>query len=512
MRLFTKLYLSFGLLFIITIGGGAIAVWSTRDVAVHLERSNASHRLLAAYLTLSAHAYGFFRHLGDGILLSDPDLARADLPAAIRRDLTEIREIAALKISLLGEQERVELNRLALIEKRIDRHVAEYRVIVKEKGSDRGQLVERMWDGIDKGFTPLVRRAIDEERGTTRETAARAAIHVRYIEIATGIFALLFVLAMAIILWRLLRDLRQPISNLLEGTSALTAGRLDHRIDLVGPPELTEVAEAFNRMAETVAEQQARTSRANIDLENAVADRTTDLERLLATLRESDANRRRMLAEVSHELRTPLTIIRGEADIALRGGPKPAEIYREALEKSRDAALHTTRLVDDLLLVARREAGEIRLKLEAADLVTLLPAIAEEYRSLTDQVGFPVAFETDLARADLEIDVGRIRQVIVILISNAVQYGGEQIEMRLARSPSGYSVSVSDDGPGMSEDEQGRAFERFYRGANAAARYAGGAGLGLPVARAIVEAHGGKIGLHGQEGKGVAATFTLPAR
>lgn len=106
----------------------------------------------------------------------------------------------------------------------------------------------------------------------------------------------------------------------------------------------------------------------------------------------------------------------------------------------------------------------------------------------------------------------RIRQVMLILLENAVHYGGDLIRVGLEQVASGYLVSVADNGPGITKQDQEQAFERFYRGSNAAQRYQRGTGLGLPVAKAIVEAHGGEIALRSAPGEGVTVVFTLPTR
>lgn len=116
------------------------------------------------------------------------------------------------------------------------------------------------------------------------------------------------------------------------------------------------------------------------------------------------------------------------------------------------------------------------------------------------------------SEAKVGADPRRIRQVILILIENGIHYGGDAIRVGLKQVPSGYLVSVSDNGPGLPPEEQAQAFERFFRGANAAQRYEGGTGLGLPVAKAIVEAHGGEIALRSVPGQGAEVVFALPSR
>lgn len=126
-------------------------------------------------------------------------------------------------------------------------------------------------------------------------------------------------------------------------------------------------------MAGEIERREGEIAGRNRDLEEAIAHRTAELERALGALKGNEAKRRQLLADVSHELRTPLTIIRGEADVALRGLPKTPEAYREALERTRSTAEHAARIVDDLLFVARRDAGEAQLRLEEVNLATLVP-------------------------------------------------------------------------------------------------------------------------------------------
>jgi len=199
------------------------------------------------------------------------------------------------------------------------------------------------------------------------------------------------------------------------------------------------------------------------------------------------------------------TLIRGEADIALRGEPKTVNVYQEALGKVREAAEHTAHLVDDLLFIARNESGHARLRVDEVDLKELL-------LELPQNGSHPAELVTDLEAAPMQGDADRLRQVSMILLENARHYGGNAITIRLDRSPDGYriAVEVEDNGPGMSDVEKENAFARYFRGTNAAERYASGVGLGLPVARSIVEAHGGTIMLEDHEGGGLVAAVMLP--
>lgn len=298
---------------------------------------------------------------------------------------------------------------------------------------------------------------------------------------------------------------------------AATARTIEYLIS-----ELTRISKAQNRdgtpankeelwrlldgeMAEQISRKTKNLTSENKALEDTANIHTRQLEQLVSDLKKSDENRQRMLADVSHELRTPLTIIRGEAEIALRGGVKPVEVYQEALVRARDAAEHTARLVDDLLFVARNESGQARLKVHAMDL-------AEAVQETMATFGCGVIYLPDVDVAPMRGDVGRIRQALLILLENARYHGGSEITVRLTQTPDGYRVAIEDNGPGMTDEEKAHAFERFFRGPNAADRYREGLGLGLPVALSIAQAHGGSIELQDRMDGGLVAALMLPAQ
>lgn len=519
MKLVSKLYLSFGTLLAIALFSAFTATLVAREAAFHLERTRLAHEVYEGYLSLSNHTYQLFKQFGDAMLIGDRDngTGETELLAKIRQDIDMLRTLIAREVQLVGEEEIEELEGLAAIEGLIETLLTEYSLLLESSSRDEfftdwGRLSHVLDEKIDLDFNALVLTALEGEAEEVRETAEESAYSIQLFNSLAGALAIIAVVAAAASLWLLLRGIRRPIDKLLVGANELAAGNLAHRIDADGRSELDNVGRAFNSMADEISTRETALSQSNVRLESAVADRTAELERALKQLKTEETDRRRLLADVSHELRTPLTIIQGEADIALRRGVKAPEVYKEALEKSRDAAKHTARLVDDLLFVARREAGETRLRTEMVDLLGLVPTIIDENRSLANGRSSVVSFVSGLEEAVVRCDGNRIRQVVVVLLENALRYGASRVDVQLHAAPSGIVVMVTDNGPGMSEEEQARAFDRFFRGSNAAERYKEGAGLGLPVARAIVEAHGGRIALESEPGDGVTVSFTLPTR
>ncbi len=519
MKLIPKLYLAFGILLATALFSVVVTIWGARQAAMSLERTHLAHQQYETYLALTAHAYQLFKEFADAMLIGNRDhgAREAELMEAIQEDYDTLRTLMGKEIKIVGDEEIEELNRLAAIQERIRLVLDEYGLLLAqsrpiELPSDGDRLLTILDQQIDRDLNALIQESLDDEADEVRRARAETALRFELLEALALIFGLVAAALACASLLLLVRDIRKPIDKLLTGAEALAAGKLDYRIEAVGRNELENVGRAFNRMADEIAARESELSQSNIHLEKAVADRTAELERALSHLRKNDDNRRRLLADVSHELRTPLAIIRGEADIALRGGDKEPEDYREALEKTRSAAKHTSDIVDDLLFVARREAGEARLKLERIDLSDLLPWIVDQHGAVAEQHKADLVYESTLEQAEVRGDAGRIRQVVLILLDNAIRYGGNEIELRLDPSPRGYAICVRDNGPGMTKEELEHAFERFFRGSNAAARYDQGAGLGLPMAKAIVESHGGEIALSSEPGDGLTVSFILPKR
>ncbi|MCG8359247.1 MAG: ATP-binding protein [Kiloniellales bacterium] len=518
LRYLTKLTLSFSGLLAIALVCAFMAFWSARSAEHHLERSRLAHRVHEQYLALSSHTYQLFKQFGDALLIGDRDEGRGEaaLLKEIRTDISTLRVLIAEEVKLVGEEEIEELELLAQIERQIEFLLREFSRLqhsanTGDPSSFEARLSEILDEEIDSDFQALLAEALAEEQEEVAETEAemraavalyeRAAVLAGLIAAVTAIFGIL-----------LLRSaLTKPLQRLLRGAEAVGQGDLSHRIDAPGDTELDRVAQAFNQMTAKVAERQDFLSASRDALEQEISRRTAQLEKLLKTLQQTESNRKRLLADVSHELRTPLTIIRGEADVALRSGDRKIEEYREVLMRTREAADHTARIVDDLLFVARQESDEVRIQPREVDLAELVERTVEAGRAL-DDIAKSVTYEAAVAPAKLRADPRRVQQVVTILLENALRYGGQEVHVRLDQTPGGYAVTVADDGPGLTEDELDHVFERFFRGSNAAIRYDGGAGLGLPVAKAIVEAHGGRIALTSAPGEGVQARFTLPSR
>ena len=216
---------------------------------------------------------------------------------------------------------------------------------------------------------------------------------------------------------------------------------------------------------------------------------------------------------VSHELKTPVALIKGYAGTLRREDASwdRGEI-REGLEVIEDEADRLNGLIDNLLEASRLQAQEMQLDLNPVDLAALAERVVKRFQMQGTGHDFRLAFPDDFPV--IAADEARLRRVLDNLLGNAVKYApdGGQIEVGGQASPGGVTVFVSDEGVGISPDEQDKVFERFYRVNDSLGQRTQGTGLGLFLARAIVQAHGGRIGLESRPGRGSTFHFTLPRK
>ena len=522
MSLTSKIYVAFTVM-LTTAAAGAILAWQASQRSVtELERVQLANDVYLSYLKLSVDTYQLINRLSNEALLNgDNNLIGDDNEhsvqkriAGLQQQLLRLRHLIGLEIKLVGEEEIEELETVAAIAQEMDALVRGYVAVVvnKHNGATAEQIIAQL-NTLDastreSAFSQLISEAIDEEASEVAEVRDIANATARFTQQLALVFLLIASLGSLLSLIIIVRNLRQPLQRLRQQATNLAGGASGFNKAISGPREFRELGAAIDHMISELQARQQSMVNLNQQLESTVAERTAKLNDLLDQLKNDSNNRRRLLADVSHELRTPLTVIRGEADIALRGQQKSPEDYEEALNRIRSAAMHTAKIVDDLLFVARQECGEVRLKLEAVDMVHLLPEVINNHRNIAHFSG-SLRFNAGVTNARVSADPLRIQQVLLILLENAIRYGGGDICIELISQARGYQVAVVDQGPGMTDSECEQAFERFFRGNNAAEQYQAGGGLGLPVARSIIEAHGGDIGITSNIGVGTTVTFTL---
>jgi heavy metal sensor kinase len=278
----------------------------------------------------------------------------------------------------------------------------------------------------------------------------------------------------------LARTALAPVDRLRETAERVTADRLHERLPVPNPDD------ELGRLAATV---------------NA----------MIARLERSFAEVKRFTADASHELRTPLTAIRTEAEVALAGDPTRDEL-RGIIESMLEECGRMARLTDQLLTLARDDAGVVPRPLEQLSIAALAGEVVDTLRPLADAKGVSIAFEDVHSHGTVAGDPVRLRQVVVNLIDNAIKYTppGGSVRVGTAEAGGAVRLTVADTGEGIPAEHLPRVFDRFYRVDKARSREQGGTGLGLSIVQSIATAHGGVVTLRSGEGVGTTATVTLP--
>jgi signal transduction histidine kinase len=236
---------------------------------------------------------------------------------------------------------------------------------------------------------------------------------------------------------------------------------------------------------------------------------TRTINAMIGRLENSFAEIRRFTADASHELRTPLAAIRTEAEVAL-GKPLTVEQHQELLGSILEECERLARLTDQLLALAREDAGGTRPEPAPVDLAALVAGVVETMRPLAEARGVALRHDPD-GPLRVRGEETRLRQVFFNLLDNAIKYTpeGGAVAVGLGQVGGEAVVTVRDTGVGIPAEHLPRVFERFYRVDKARSRAEGGAGLGLSIAQKIVTDHGGRIELASSPGRGTTCTVAL---
>ncbi|MBM3127337.1 MAG: HAMP domain-containing protein [Chloroflexi bacterium] len=272
------------------------------------------------------------------------------------------------------------------------------------------------------------------------------------------------------------RRITAPVCALTTATRRMAHGDLSQRVKVASSDEIGELGDAFNTMASSLA--------------------------------RTDQLRRNLVADVAHELRTPLTSVLGSLE-ALRDGV--AEPNHAFIESAYEEGLLLKRLVSDLQELSLAEAGQVQLDRQPIALLEIVEgavrAVAAEAQA--KEIAIHTAVPSDLI---VDVDMARIGQVLRNLLANAIAFtpAHGKIEISAHSMDKWVQGSVADTGVGIAAEDLPFVFERFYRADKSRTRATGGAGLGLAIAKQWVEAHGGKIKVESEPGRGTTFTFSLP--
>lgn len=276
----------------------------------------------------------------------------------------------------------------------------------------------------------------------------------------------------------LMRRMVNPLSEVIAAAQAVSQGDLGARVPVrTQNDDLSALSIHFNHMA-------------------------NELER-------SDKQRRNMLADIAHELRTPISILRGRLEGILDGVYPPDEVH---IAPAVEETYLLERLVEDLRLLALAEANQLRFEMKPTNLCELTETMMGLFSAQAEERNIKLQLDADENLPEVMVDPQRFQQVIGNLIDNALRYTpeGSTIDLQIKQVDNAVELTVADEGQGIPEEGLNYVFDRFWRGEKSRARSTGGAGLGLSIARQLVEAQGGKIKASNRSPRGFEVQVTIP--
>jgi signal transduction histidine kinase len=345
------------------------------------------------------------------------------------------------------------------------------------------------WNRLARGQSPKEQQSIISSEQRTRQSLRDGVENeTRDTALLVGAGLIAGLTGAALLFSGLIASMRRPLEELVEASGRLASGDLGARVKVGGLAETAALGSAFNEMAD-------------------------ELQRRAGERDRLDRMKDEFVLTASHELRSPLTSVQGFAELLMlereQLTPKQADTVEIILENTR----HLVRLLNDLLDLARSDAGRLTIKPVPTDAATLIADAVRTMRGQTEAADQTLTEEVEEGLPPLAVDPNRIRQVLVNLLSNAHEYCPEKATILASARRVGEEVeiSVKDNGPGIPHEQLEHIFERFTRGDAGLTQRVGGTGLGLAISKSLVELHGGTISVDSTPGSGSVFHFRLPA-
>ena len=388
-------------------------------------------------------------------------LADGKEPAEVQNALDDAGRLYGWRIVLRDRDGRLVADSHGLSGRLVPGKVRGYRwVRLKKHGEDLG------WAQVSKNEPPV----IAPEPGSSVLVAAfnQSLLWSGAVAAAIGV----------LLVWLLSRRILSPVRTLSVAAGRIGQGDLSQRVQAGGRDEIGELGRTFNSMA--------------------------------GRLEQVERQRRNMMSDVAHELRTPLSNIQGYVEAIRDGLIEPTSATLDSIHRQ---VLHLADLVEDLRVLALAEAGDLRLRIESVSVADVLREAVEPFTPRAQARKIDLSLSVDPGLPDVTMDRTRISQVVANLLENALRHtpeGGAVALAAEAGAPGMVRITVSDTGEGIPPDDLPSVFDRFYRADPSRARATGGVGLGLTIAKQLVEAHGGAISAHSDPEGGAVFVFELP--
>jgi signal transduction histidine kinase len=484
MRVQTKLLIAFLAIVVLLIALGAVGLYTLSGVNQRTEALIQSERKIAAYRQVQHDTISQLYTVSSALLVSD----ERTLDSALRQlnqfgyDLERLQFVAKDELELLGTV-RQEYDRFIAVVTRVvelirSGHVEEAREAQLKEARPLANRLERLTD-------ELVNRA-EADVVSVIEASGNAYRSSQTIVVAFALGAIILALVLGrTISWSLIRPIREIDATLGD----IAAGDFTRRVEVGNRDELGALGANVNRMSE-------------------------QLGNLYQQLETASAHKSAFLASMSHELRTPLNAILGYTELLVDGiygelAKRPLGVLERVQENSRNLLA----LINDVLDLAKIEAGQLTPHFESYRIGTIVESVTETMRPLSNSKGLSFATTLEAGLPEGYGDPLRLRQVLINLVGNAIKFTDEgTVTVDVILLGDAFRIDVSDTGPGIAPEDQDRIFGQFQQVETLSARQKGGTGLGLAISREIILMHGGSLSLMSQPGCGSTFRVEVPIR
>lgn len=508
-----KLYL-FGFIsaavLIIALAGVAVSAQITKE---NLRQSVTAQTLLSEHQMLSSISYRLFKQLTDELIFgrnANQALVR-NKRQMIEESLRVIRDLEVQQREELGpDVTQGSVEDTDELEALIGEIITEFNEVIALNDqtplSQQERLQQLLEYTIDNKFREAINAAVSRQSRMVSATNARIeALNSAIVWFSVILCLLVGPFIVFGCVW-LFNQLYQPLTVIQSGTQVIASGNYNFRLPENLDREFDSLVQSLNQMAQQLAEHAQQQDTMRTQLQYEVDQRTSELTEANKQLTLLDARRKQFIADISHELRTPLTIIRGEAQVTLRQNNPVIDDYRGALQTVLDQVVSLSLLVDDLLLLARAEINQLRLYPDTIRVDALIENQLDHWQRKFPQREFQ--FTRPEAETRIYADEQRLQQILTVLLDNATRYSPADtpVDVTLSEKDKWVELRVRDYGEGISPSDVQYIFERFVRFRPRTE----GSGLGLSIARVLVEAHHGDIQVESELGRGSVFIVKLP--
>ena len=538
----TRLSVAFSAMVLLAMAQGLFVLWATHSAAKHAERSLVATQMLNHYLELGANKQRLKVWYAESALAGTAlESTRDRLLEKMSRSLNELqkllpRDTAVTPSGLSSESNTLQLLlrnfgllKVSLTDSRLQS--SQPTALAREKAKEWTDLMA-IFDRSDAlDLRNVLEQAVVRQRATSDRAESELATALARIRIAS---AWLTLTATAVGLFAVIyfvKRMQKPFEHLVNTIGTMFEGNDDYRKLPLKSHRLNDefglIAQQLEALAVKLAAAREQNEHLRQGLDDAVAAKIADVTRSHEALMRVDNRRRQFFTEVSHELRTPVTVIRGEAEIALRGKAHKVKDYQACLARIVDATTDLAKRVQDLLKIAVSDDGPYSVQLRPTPIGDVLVAVLKQMAAVAENrnIGLSKPEEVmslELQRARVKADPDRLKQALTIVLDNAVRYSEANtcidVTATLDEQQTVLQITVKDQGIGLTDSECQGVFERHFRGQVARSLRPDGAGLGLSIAQAILVSHGGEITIQNNSassaangrGRGAKVTMKLP--